>query len=162
MAVLAVVALILGLFVVRPILVSNAQSAPVALIGPDGQQRAGLPGTSSEYAIGEVGNSTQITSNTALPNTSTQTNAIAGSPASSRGSTEVLTGEIDDGTGEMPDLAVMSPDEIRAASQSQLFDEDGQEITDPVERLRKLIEERREETVEILRNWMEDSEEPVQ
>ena len=61
----------------------------------------------------------------------------------------------------MPELAVMSPDDIRAAGQTRLLDENGQEITDPVERLRKLIEERREETVEILRNWMEDHEEPA-
>jgi flagellar M-ring protein FliF len=32
-------------------------------------------------------------------------------------------------------------------------------LPDPVERLRRLIEEREEETVEILRSWMEEDEE---
>jgi flagellar M-ring protein FliF len=33
---------------------------------------------------------------------------------------------------------------------------DNNEDEDPVDRLRKLIEDRREETVEILRGWMEE------
>ena len=159
MAVLAVVALILGLFVVRPILASNKAAAPVALIGPDGQTRMGLPGSNSDFAFADGGSSTQITSNTSLPNatarSTTRTGAVAGAQ------TEVLTGEIDDGSGNMPDMALMSPDDPGATGQTTLLDENGEEITDPVERLRRLIEERREETVEILRNWMEDHEEPA-
>ncbi|WP_207186660.1 flagellar basal-body MS-ring/collar protein FliF [Rhodobaculum claviforme] len=38
-------------------------------------------------------------------------------------------------------------------------DSDGLEEDDPVQRLRRLIEDRQEETVEILRGWMEDIEE---
>ncbi|MBO6923568.1 MAG: flagellar M-ring protein FliF [Roseicyclus sp.] len=34
-------------------------------------------------------------------------------------------------------------------------------VADPVERLRRLIEEREDETVEILRGWMEEDEEPA-
>jgi flagellar M-ring protein FliF len=38
------------------------------------------------------------------------------------------------------------------------FDETG---ADPVDRLRKLIDERQEESLEILKSWMEDTEEPA-
>lgn len=60
---------------------------------------------------------------------------------------EPLNGEIDDGDYVPANLSVISdrggnPDEA-----------------DPVARLRKMISERQDETVEILRGWMEDSEE---
>ena len=56
----------------------------------------------------------------------------------------VLTGEIDD---EAPGAAALRVAEDRAAP------------PDPVERMRQLIAERQDETLEILRNWMEEPEE---
>ena len=106
MAVLAVVALILGLFVLRPILTAGVPALPAP------SATLALPGMAS----GEVG--------------------------------EVLNGEIDDlGFARM--------------NMNLSFDDDAGSGTplDPVARLRKLIEERQSESVEILRSWMELDEE---
>ena len=95
-ALLALVVLVLGLFVIRPVLASAARRpspAPLAL--------PGLPPVEGP----------------------------------------VLTGEIDDGDG----FAALTADEATAS--------------DPVARLRRLIEERQAESVEILRGWMEQEEE---
>lgn len=56
----------------------------------------------------------------------------------------VLTGEIDDDTGSNSPRSVS----------------DDSSDTNPVERMRQLIAERQDETLEILRNWMEEPEEP--
>ncbi|SLN57947.1 Flagellar M-ring protein [Roseivivax jejudonensis] len=111
MAVLAVVALALGLFVVRPVL-SGAGAA--ALPAPEADEPdAGLP------AFGVA---------------------------------DALTGEVDEGGGfaNLPMLA--------SADGDAGFEPGGAE-EDPVERLRGLIEERREETVQILRSWLDTAEE---
>ncbi|MFW2589623.1 flagellar basal-body MS-ring/collar protein FliF [Sagittula sp. SSi028] len=113
--VLASVALILGLFVVRPVLasgqVAGAESA-AALPAPEGDM-----------------------------------NADAG-PA--------LDGEIEP-LGGFGDLPMMGdgPD----FSGLGMGDFDGGSDDDPVDRLRNLIEERKTETVEILRSWLEDDRE---
>lgn len=98
--VLALVALILGLFVVRPILMA----APPSRL-PDPLAPLALPG------LDEGGSA--------------------------------LTGEIDDGM-DLPSFAMVTANPLD-------LDED----TDPVARLRRLIEERQAESVEILRGWME-------
>ncbi|MGL6211964.1 MAG: flagellar basal-body MS-ring/collar protein FliF [Paracoccaceae bacterium] len=108
--VLALVALILGLFVIRPMLVNPSREA------------AGLPAPLTPLA---------------LPGSN-----------SDFGNDRVLTGEIDDG-GEMPTLSVVSDFDAIA------------EPSDPASRLRRLIEERQAESVEILRGWMEQQEERV-
>jgi flagellar M-ring protein FliF len=105
-AVLAIVALILGLFVVRPIL--TAQARPVLALSSQASPLA-LPG---------------------------------GTGTGPR----VLSGEIDDGSG-LPPFSVNS-----ANGATEL-------PNDPVARLRRLIEERQVESVEILRGWMEAEEE---
>ncbi len=130
LVVLAVVALILGMFVVRPIL--NSAPTTAALPKPD-----------------------------ALSDGDAFASPVAGSgPAS----LPPLTGEISNGDFLAPNMAVVSdfamPDEMGAATSS------GPEAlpplsADPVVRLRQMIEDRQEETVEILRGWMEDSEETV-
>lgn len=105
--VLAAVALILGLFVVRPMVLGRtARQEPL-----------------SAPAL-------------ALP-----------SPAENPSQPGVLTGEIDDGD-DFPALAL-----VRPAG-------DG-DATDPVGRLRRLIEQRQAESLEILRGWMDDREEKV-
>lgn len=102
-AVLAAVALILGLFVIRPML-AGAPKQPLML----------------DAAAGPL----------ALPSYGGDT-------------PEVLTGEID-GFGDLPMVNL---------------DNFGAEDMDPVARLRRLIEERQAESVEILRGWMEKEEE---
>lgn len=113
MAVLAIVALILGLFVVRPIL---GKPAPVGM--------AELPPP----------------------------------PRPDAGDTSPLNGEIDDGNFDLPEMSVIS--DLPALGDSAMGDFGmGSVSSDPVDRLRNLISERQDETVEILRNWLEDSEE---
>lgn len=111
LAVLAIVALVLGLFVLRPIL---ARPAPLAL--PD------------RPAIAE-----------------------------GAGPTRALTGEIDEGEFAPRNLPVVSGPDLPTMETADA-DGIGQEA-DPVRRLKRLISERQDETVEILRNWMEDQEE---
>ena len=106
LAVLAIVSLALGLFVIRPILTSRTARVP-ELAPPAGRGRADASGA--------------------------------------------LTGEIDDGAYVPRNLAVVS-DRVRAGAA-------GEVEADPVERLRRMIADRQEETVEILRGWMEDPEE---
>ncbi len=100
LTVLALVALVMGLFVLRPILVSSSRGAP-RLVAPP--LAMGLPGIAAN--------------------------------------SQVLTGEIEDGTGEAP----------RAIDIPALADITG----DPVARLRQLIDARQAESIEILRSWME-------
>ena len=106
MAVLALVALVLGLFVLRPILTGGTPALP-----PPATTLA-LPGVSS------------------------------------RASGDVLTGEIDDLGFPQMTMNLSFDDDPPAAGD-----------LDPVTRLRKLIEERQAESVEILRSWMELDEE---
>ncbi len=108
LAVLALVALILGLFVIRPILTSSGRPA---LLGGPGEMLA-LPGGSAGTA---------------------------------------LDGEIDDFAMIMPATADFAEQEAAMTG----FD------NDPVSRLRRLIEERQSESIEILRGWMEHDEEPA-
>lgn len=102
-AVLALVALVLGLFVIRPMVAGSSR-------------RSALPAPDPLLAL----------------------------PAFSKPDPEqrVLTGEIDD--GDLPTLSLVSEAEATA---------------DPIARLRRLIEERQAESVEILRGWMEHEEE---
>lgn len=100
-AALALVALVLGLFVIRPVLKSGSAALPP----PDGM--LALPG--------------------------------AGEGA--------LTGEIDD-SFRLPDLPAVDFGGL-----------DGQPTEDPATRLRRLIEERQAESLEILRGWLEPEEE---
>jgi flagellar M-ring protein FliF len=102
--VLAFVALVLGLFVLRPILASG--SSRLALPPPDPQLA---------LAAGNGG--------------------------------AALTGEIADDTGTLDGVGVPA---------RRLGDGTGE---DPVSRLRRLIEARQTESVEVLRGWMEREEE---
>ncbi len=108
---LALVTLVLGLFVVRPILAKTAELPPPTL--------------------------------TSLPN-----------PAPSNDT--VLTGEIEDALAGSGD-ALLSAGQMNVGEVATLR---GQ-TEDPVERLRAMIGERQEETVEILRGWLEEKEENV-
>lgn len=119
MTVLAVVSLVLGLFVIRPIL-----SNPAALPAP---RTAALPATEPENAEG----------------------------------TPVLTGEVENSeTGQFEALGGPVGDDGFSPAIADLpaFSSDP---GDPVDRLRAMIGERQEETVEILRGWLEESGENV-
>ena len=116
-AVLALVALVLGLFVVRPILTGSGQAA---LAGADG-------------------------------------NALA-LPGSDFGSNDALDGEISSGgDDDFAPLETLGGGEGFGGMGMVDFDTPAEE--DPVDRLRNLIEERKAETVEILRSWLDDKEE---
>jgi flagellar M-ring protein FliF len=114
-AVLALVALVLGLFVLRPLLLSSRPPVPAPL--PELPPPAPLP---------------------PLP--------LAGGADPFAGP-RILTGEIDD-RQEFPAIPIVSDDDDPLPSPN-----------DPVARLRRLIEERQAESVEILRGWMEEREE---
>lgn len=106
LALVGLVTLIMGLFVLRPIL---SKPAPAALPAP--------------------------LENGAMP------------------ALTALTGEIDDGDADLSNLPVIGV----ASNTSGNLPAQSQE--DAVERLRSLINDRRDETVEILRSWLEDEEE---
>lgn len=117
MAVLALVTLILGLFVVRPLLASNTlNDAP----------------------------------------------AIAALPAAGEGQIDGqgLDGEIDGDDFQLPDLPIISDFGDASGELPDLNIGSGMS-DDPVDRLRTMIGERQDETVEILRSWLEDKEESV-
>lgn len=124
--VLALVALALGLFVVRPIL-----SQPKALAAPVGDDA--LPGA----APGAAG----------LPAPDGTTTAEAGAPLDG----EIDLGDFSGGMG-MADDFDLGDDGLPALP--GMGDD-----ADPVSRLKRLIAERQDETVEILRSWMEDERE---
>lgn len=107
LAVLGLVTLLLGLFVVRPILTPATRGAAAVPALPD-------PGLARDRA---------------------------------------LTGEIDDSGGPLPGGMQVVSDRAAVAGADP--------GADPVERLRKLIDERQEESLEILKSWMEDTEEPA-
>ncbi len=115
MAVLGLVTLILGLFVVRPLLSRSDTEASASI--------AALPGASgSETEPGGLSGEIEG-SEFELPDL------------------PMISGFGDDGDG-LPDISIASPSG-----------------DDPVDRLRSMIGERQEETVEILRSWLEDKEE---
>jgi flagellar M-ring protein FliF len=115
MAVLAAVTLILGLFVVRPLLARPADTGQTAI--------AALPAAESGDDIAGVLADAPDTGDFDLPDL------------------PMISGFGDEGGG-LPDLNLATTQE-----------------KDPVDRLRSMIGERQEETVEILRSWLEDKEE---
>jgi flagellar M-ring protein FliF len=130
--VLAMVALILGLFVIRPILTSQSQQARLtAATAP-----LALPTTVGAAMTG------QGVSASALAASTLATSTLSASTLARAPLRDVLTGEIEDG----PDFSF----DGRGAGDLPM---------DPVARLRRLIEERQSESVEILRGWMEQDEE---
>lgn len=120
LAVLAVVSLILGLFVLRPILAKPSVALPAPI-------DMSLEGASEN-----------------MP-------ATIPVPDLPRAEAPALNGEISDGGFELPTMGVVSDFDFG--------DDDIGLPSDPVKRLKKLIEDRQDETVEILRGWMEESEE---
>ncbi|NKW78493.1 flagellar M-ring protein FliF [Rhodobacteraceae bacterium R_SAG7] len=132
MAALAIVALILGLFVVRPILAGNGASVQ-ALPSPDGLAAGGLP---------------------ELPDMSGGDAGFMTNP--DLGANIALDGEIDGGDGGFQPLGDLPGMGDGLAG----FGGGGGGMSDdPVDRLRSMIGERQEETVQILRGWLEENNE---
>ena len=134
LVVLGVVAMVLGLFVVRPILNSKPASDMAELPAP-----AGL-GPTAPFPD-DFGNSDSST----LP---------------------ALTGEIDDGGFNPPAMSTVTDFDMSDMGTAPLGEfatagSMGGSSNDPVARLKELIEERQDETVEVLRGWMEDKGETV-
>jgi flagellar M-ring protein FliF len=127
MAALALVTLILGLFVVRPILLGKNGAVP-ALAGPDMGGLPDLPAMGTAPGMGDFMMNSDLGANLALD------------------------GEIQDGGGfgGMGDMGGMGG--LPAL---------GGGGENPVDRLREMIGERQEETVQILRGWLEENEERV-
>jgi flagellar M-ring protein FliF len=117
MAVLAVVALILGLFVLRPILSRGEADIGMATAG-------------------------------ALP-----------APAGRHSADVPLEGEIEPlgGFGDLPMMGGEGMPDFSGLGMGDFGSDSGEE--DPVDRLRGLIADRKDETVEILRSWLEDDRE---
>ncbi len=107
MAVLALVSLVLGLFVIRPIL-TNPASAPALL------PASATPADDAPYLVGEI----------------------------ATGESQGFTPLPDPGHPAVPAIT-------------------GAPGVDAVDRLRSMIGDKQEETVEILRSWLEESEEKV-
>ncbi len=125
LAILALVTLGLGLFVLKPALTARALPAPeatVAALPPGGPAK---PGGAPE--------------DIPLP--------------------DALTGEIDDSDIDLPDMAVVNDFDVSGVPGMGDFGGFGGNSDDPVARLRALIEERQDETIEILKSWMEEDEE---
>ena len=122
LTVLAIVTLILGLFVVRPLL---SRPPSPAIAGVPAVLQAGAP--------------------TAAENPGEQ----------------VLSGEVTSDSFEMPDMQVDPNFGTELAPMGDLPMMSGPMSDTPVDRLRDMISERQEETVEILRSWLEDKEENV-
>ncbi len=116
MAVLALVTLILGLFVVRPLL-----SKPAL---PEEQDIPALP-PGDLAAADDAG----------------------------------LNGEVESDDFELPELPMISGFGGDPSGELPELPMGGSMSEDPVDRLRSMIGERQEETVEILRSWLEDKEE---
>ena len=127
LAVLAIVALVLGLFVVRPIL------APRALPAPAGGRLPELAAPGDTIGL-------------ALP-----TSGPGDGPS-------VFSGEIDDGGGFFGTYPSVNAGLPAQGGLAPLGADGDFDPADPVQRLRRLIAERQDETVEILRSWMDEGE----
>ncbi|MFW8593770.1 flagellar basal-body MS-ring/collar protein FliF [Cribrihabitans neustonicus] len=128
---LALVSLILGLFVVRPIL-SNKSAAAPALAVPEAE--GALPG---------------------LPGLDTGGGGFMTAP--DLGANLALDGEIESGDpGQFEPMGGMGTGDMMGMGGLPAL---GGGSSDPVERLRSMIGERQEETVQILRGWLEEKKE---
>ncbi|CUH86603.1 Flagellar M-ring protein [Phaeobacter sp. CECT 5382] len=137
MAALAIVSLVLGLFVVRPILAGTGSGVP-ALAGPDMGDMGG--GLSDLPAMGTAPGMGDFMMNPDL------------------GANIALDGEIQDGGGgQFEPMGGMGGIGDMGGMGGGLPAIGGGE--NPVDRLREMIGERQEETVQILRGWLEENEE---
>ncbi|EBA17069.1 flagellar M-ring protein FliF [Roseobacter sp. SK209-2-6] len=135
-AALALVSLILGLFVVRPILASSGSG-----------DSAALPALSSPDPMGDLPGGLPE-----LPAMNTAPNMGDFMMNPDLGSNIALDGEIENEAGQFDSLGGMGGLPALGGGMGGGGD-------NPVDRLREMIGERQEETVQILRGWLEENEE---
>ena len=121
LGILALVTLVLGLFVLRPLLTKPAAGGPHATLAPPAAAAARQERRSDDGLV-------------------------------------PLTGEIADDADDLPELAVVSGGPAGGLV-GRSRGRGGDLPEDPAERLRSLIGERQDETMEILRSWLEPGEE---
>ncbi len=135
LGVLAGVVIVLGLFVVRPVLAGRPSIVMADLPAP-----ASTSDTATE-STPPLPDLPDLTATSSLPS---------------------LTGEIDTGDFNSPDFALPELDtpfpDFAVANNMGGFESSSDS---PVDRLKQLIEDRQDETLEILRGWMEEKEENV-
>ncbi|MBV1903763.1 MAG: flagellar M-ring protein FliF [Marinosulfonomonas sp.] len=135
--VLAVVSIVLGLFVIRPIVV---RSTPSALPGP-----AFSAASAAAIPTSQISGSTVVNSGGQAP-------------------VQALTGEIDHSKFSLP-TQLSAPNRAPPANgglQLGTTSNAPAEVpVNPVDRLRQMIEDRQDESVELLKSWIEDGEEHV-
>lgn len=151
-SILGIVVLALGLFVVRPAFKSSANgtAASLALSGPDTPAQIAKSPAARATSPAQIAKANgqpglpDLPDLPALSGTVEERDAPFAMPAMGTVSDFDL-GDMGNGHNDLPDLPAFSMGSSG---------DDPEE--DPVERLRQLIEDRREETVEILRGWMEE------
>ena len=135
--VLAVVSIVLGLFVIRPIVV---RSTPSALPSP-----ALSAASAAAIPTGQISGSAVVNSGGQAP-------------------VQALTGEIDHSNVSLPNQ-LSAPDRAAPANGglqlSTPSNAPAEVPANPVDRLRQMIEDRQDESVELLKSWIEDGEEHV-
>lgn len=140
-ALLSLVALAVALFVVRPALQLRELPLPDALPAPPPRGlSAPVSAPAPAVTLPEASNPPPA------PDSATDAAPAVGAP--------------------VPAMAQAAPAEPRAAALPEAAPAPGlpappEAVPDPVDRLRRLIDERSEETVEILRSWMDEDEEPA-
>jgi flagellar M-ring protein FliF len=144
LGVLAVVSLLLGFFVVRPILAGRALPALPALGAPVPAPATAAGGQSTvNLALNDAAGSVDgAPPHVMIENGSTSAKAKPGAVVSVAGGGPA--------PGQVPNTALGHPADTTMPGGR-----------DPVQRLRSLIEERRDDTVEILREWVDERGEPV-
>ncbi|MFV2037799.1 MAG: flagellar M-ring protein FliF C-terminal domain-containing protein, partial [Paracoccaceae bacterium] len=157
---LSLVAVALGMFVVRPIL-SRAPLADLPGLPPPGPT-----GPVATIAAGPVagGAVTPLAMAAGPPPVAAAGPAIQTAPSMQIAQPlQALTGEIDDGTMLPADLSVIQniPATLGGMAGGGGRPEPLPVSADPVERLRQMITDRQDETVDILRTWIDDGEERV-
>lgn len=151
-SILGIVVLALGLFVVRPAFKSssNGTAGSLALSGPDTPAQIAKSPAARATSPAQIAKANgqpglpDLPDLPALSGTVEERDAPFAMPAMGTVSDFDL-GDMGNGHNDLPDLPAFSMGSSG---------DDPEE--DPVERLRQLIEDRREETVEILRGWMEE------
>ncbi len=146
--VLAAVALSLGLFVVRPILTSERRAGLPALAGPDaGAEDFGAPQFNMALPPALTG---EIDGGGFMPGGGSLVPAGAGGMGSGFGGMGDGMGDFGGGLDGLGGLG----GGFGGGMGGGMGDD-----ADPVARLRRLIEERQDETLQILKSWVEDRQE---
>nr|WP_255599392.1 flagellar basal-body MS-ring/collar protein FliF [Hasllibacter sp. MH4015] len=155
-ALLAVVALAITFGLLRPMLARQTASAntPSALPGTGSTAMAGLPAP-ARSSDASAPNASENPNNLPATRPTESANATGGSARTANGEEEA--GE----TAQIASLGSAFDDALPMMMAGATVGPREQDLEnlDPVDRLRRLISEREDETVQILRSWMDEDEE---